>query len=51
MKNENVNSSLDKIDPSTKVLIKNLMPLSDSYSDSTGFPSHKITQTKKNCLK
>ena len=51
MKNENVNSSLDKIDPSTKVLIKNLMPLSDSYSDSTGFPSHKITQTKKKLSK
>ena len=48
MKNENDNSSLDKIDPSTKVLIKNLMPLSDSYSDSTGFPSHKKTQTKNN---
>jgi hypothetical protein len=27
------------------------MPLSDSYSDSTGFPSHKITQTKKNLSK
>ena len=51
MKNENDNSSLDKIDPSTKVLIKNLMPLSDSYSDSTGFPSHKITQTKKKLSK
>ena len=50
MKNEIQNSSLDKIDPSTKVLIKNLMPLSDSYSDSTGFRVHKIkkTQTKKN---
>ena len=51
MKNEYENSSLDKIDPSTKVLIKNLMPLSDSYSDSTGFPSHKITQTKKKLSK
>ena len=50
MKNEIQNSSLDKIDPSTKVLIKNLLPLSDSYSDSTGFRAHKIkkTQTKKN---
>ena len=50
MKNEIQNSSLDKIDPSTKVLIKNLLPLSDSYSDSTGFRVHKIkkTQTKKN---
>ena len=46
MKNEYDNSSLDKIDPSTKVLIKNLMPLSDSYSDSTVFPAHKKTQTK-----
>ena len=52
MKNEKYNfSSLDKIDPSTKVLIKNLMPLSDSYSDSTGFPSHKKTQTKKKLSK
>ena len=51
MKNEYENSSLDKIDPSTKVLIKNLMPLSDSYSDSTGFPSHKKTQTKKKLSK
>ena len=51
MKNENENSSLDKIDPSTKVLIKNLMPLSDSYSDSTGFPAHKKTQTKNKLSK
>ena len=50
MKNENENSSLDKIDPSTKDLIKNLLPLSDSYSDSTGFPSKKKTQTKKKIL-
>ena len=51
MKNEYENSSLDKIDPSTKVLIKNLMPLSDSYSDSTGFPVHKKTQTKNKSSK
>ena len=51
MKNEIQNSSLDKIDPSTKVLIKNLMPLSDSYSDSTGFPAHKKTQTKNKLSK
>ena len=51
MKNENENSSLDKIDPSTKVLIKNLMPLSDSYTDSTGFPAHKKTQTKNKLSK
>ena len=51
MKNENENSSLDKIDPSTKVLIKNLLPLSDSYSDSTGFPGHKKTQTKNKLSK
>jgi hypothetical protein len=42
---------LDKIDPSTKVLIKNLLPLSDSYSDSTGFPGHKKTQTKNKLSK
>ena len=51
MKNEYENSSLDKIDPSTKVLIKNLLPLSDSYSDSTGFPGHKKTQTKNKLSK
>ena len=51
MKNEYDYSSLDKIEPSTKVLIKNLMPLSDSYSDSTCFPTHKKTQTKKNISK
>ena len=51
MKNEIQNSSLDKIDPSTKVLIKNLLPLSDSYSDSTGFPGHKKTQTKNKLSK
>ena len=51
MKNEIQNSSLDKIDPSTKVLIKNLMPLSDSYTDSTGFPAHKKTQTKNKLSK
>ena len=51
MKNEYENSSLDKIDPSTKVLIKNLMPLSDSYTDSTGFPVHKKTQTKNKLSK
>ena len=51
MKNEYENSSLDKIDPSTKVLIKNLMPLSDSYTDSTGFPAHKKTQTKNKLSK
>ena len=42
---------MDKIDPSTKVLIKNLLPLSDSYSDSTGFPGHKKTQTKNKLSK
>ena len=51
MKNDYENSSLDKIDPSTKVLIKNLLPLSDSYSDSTGFPGHKKTQTKNKLSK
>ena len=51
MKNVYENSSLDKIDPSTKVLIKNLMPLSDSYTDSTGFPAHKKTQTKNKLSK
>ena len=51
MKNDYENSSLDKIDPSTKVLIKNLMPLSDSYSDSTGFPIHQKTQTKNKLSK
>ena len=51
MKNEYENSSLDKIDPSTKVLIKNLLSLSDSYSDSTGFPGHKKTQTKNKLSK
>jgi len=49
MKNEYVNSSLDKIDPSTKVLIKNLMPLSDSYNYSADFlDPQKKTQTKYN---
>ena len=47
MENENKNfSSLDKIDPSTKVLIKNLMPLSDNCNYSTDFPLKNKTQTK-----
>ena len=40
-------SSLDRIDSSTRVLIKNLMPLPDSYSYSTGFPLKDKTQTKE----
>ena len=48
MENENKKfSNLDRVDPSTLNLIKNLMPLSDSYTDSTGFPAHKKTQTKE----
>jgi hypothetical protein len=49
MENETENfSSLDKIDPSTKVLIKNLMPLSDDCNYSTDFPLKNKTQTKNN---
>ena len=42
----NYYSSLDKIDPSTKVLIKNLMPLSDKCIDSTSNSLKQKTQTK-----
>ena len=52
MKNESYKfSSLDKIDPSTKVLIKNLMPLSDNCNYSTDFPLKNKTQTKMNIYK
>ena len=47
MKNEcNISSNLDKIDPSTQNLIKNLMPLSDDNNYSTDFPLKHKTQTK-----
>ena len=47
MENENDNfSNLDKIDPSTQNLIKNLMPLSDDNNYSTDFPLKHKTQTK-----
>ena len=39
-------SNLDKIDPSTQNLIKNLMPLSDNINYSTDLPLKHKTQTK-----
>ena len=46
MENEFDKFSLDKIDPSIQNLIKNLKPLSDSYTHSTDFPLKNKTQTK-----
>jgi hypothetical protein len=46
MENELDKFSLDKIDPSIQNLIKNLKPLSDSYTHSTDFPLKNKTQTK-----
>ena len=48
MKNEHKKfSNLDKIDPSTQDLIKNLMPLPDKHLNSTDFLLKQRTQTKE----
>ena len=48
MENENKKfSNLDRVDPSTLNLIKNLMPLSDTHVYSTDFPLKHKTQTKE----